>query len=136
MSNSHSDFFIKNDLEACEKVNNIYGHACRPPIMCTNPVAGLCMDYESVQRDMQRRPAEMQHIKRRSKAWSSGSSGPLSQTRPKIPVIDEHGRFLMAWFDWRGRMLLKRPMTLPQDGRLPDWSGFMPAVVLSFAANS
>jgi hypothetical protein len=33
-------------------------------------------------------------------------------------------------------MLLKRPMTLPQDGRLPDWSGFMPAVVLSFAANS
>jgi hypothetical protein len=91
MSNSHSDFFIKNDLEACEKVNNIYGHACRPPIMCTNPVAGLCMDYESVQRDMQRRPAEMQHIKRRSKAWSSGSSGPLSQTRPKIPVIDEHG---------------------------------------------
>jgi hypothetical protein len=33
-------------------------------------------------------------------------------------------------------MLLKRSMTLPQDGRLPDWSGFMPAVVLSFAANS
>jgi len=30
----------------------------------------------------------------------------------------------------------KRSMTLPQDGRLPDWSGFMPAMVLSFAANS
>jgi hypothetical protein len=41
-----------------------------------------------------------------------------------------------GWFDWRVRMLLKRSMTLPQDGRLPDWSGFMPAMVLSFAANS
>ena len=52
-----------NDLESCERMNNVYRNACKRPIICVGPIDGRCVNYESVQRDMTRRAIEMKHVR-------------------------------------------------------------------------
>ena len=74
---SRSTLCAYRDLESCERMNAAFHDACRPPMMCVGPVGGRCVDYESAQRDMSERgaeiprlEAEIQRLEQRLEPWN------------------------------------------------------------------